>query len=135
MNTNEHVYRSDDHKIDMGEQEFIMEDLKNNPNIYGSTDLDGLANFSGVDHEVQRHLVKVYGTLGVTILFCGLGAYIYTQYHINLLLGFACSIALTFYLYFTAGNKNVEHIRYGALFAFGLCHGLNAGVLVVSIIR
>jgi FtsH-binding integral membrane protein len=123
--------------MDLESQEVIIEDLKDNPNMYSSTkvNFDNLTNFSGIDSEVQTHLQKVYATLGVTILFCGLGAYLYTLFHINLFIGFVCSIGLTIYLLASAGNKQAEIWRYFALFGFGLCQGLNAGVLVEDLLE
>jgi FtsH-binding integral membrane protein len=81
--------------------------------------------------QVKNHLLKVYSTLGCTVLMCALGCAVHISIGIGQqLLYQIITMGLILYLASSPDNKETRLYRFSALMAFGFVVGLTLGPLL-----
>jgi len=93
-------------------------------------DWSALSNFSPVTKDVQNHLVKVYGMLGVTLLSAALGCAVHIMYNVGGLLTMFGALGLIITLSLTPPTHDNLMKRMGFLLGIGFLQGCSIGSLV-----
>jgi len=89
---------------------------------------DGVFKFTNLDSRVQKHLARVYSTLGVAMAIAALGCYAHIAYGVG---GVATQLvslgSLMGLAFLNANDPHTLYQRYGCLAAFSFCSGAALG--------
>jgi len=89
-----------------------------------------VSDFSTIRKDVQQHLLRVYVTLGATLLCAAAGSIVHILYNVGGLLTFLATFGLMIALHMTPYSRNNELKRLGFLLAIGFLQGCSIGPLI-----
>ncbi|KAH3826748.1 bax inhibitor 1-like [Dreissena polymorpha] len=98
---------------------------------------DALFKFDHLERKVQKHLKKIYGTLGISMLAAAAGAYVHVVAGLisGGLLTTLAGIGLMIWLAATHHSKANEPKRLGIFMGFAFFMGISLGPLMDMVIR